>query len=101
MTLERTLTATPPRRWTTRRAITLDWDDGPRGGVCALAEPQCELFFHLFGMAPTGDALGIHLFAVAELPAGSVAQIESLLKELGQPGGPLWVPVWAFRDDAA
>src|SRR5262249_36467974 len=67
---------------------------------CALAEPQCELFFHLFGEAPPSDALDIHLFAAAELAPGSVSTIESLLKELGQPCGPVWVPVWKFRDDA-
>jgi len=101
MTLEEALVATAPSRWTTRRAIVLDWDDGPRAGVCALAQPPCEFFFHLFGEAPQGDVLAIRLFAAGELPAGSVAQIESLLAELGRPSGPLWVPVWKFRDAAA
>jgi hypothetical protein len=101
MTLEHTLNTTAPSRWTTRRAIVLDWDDGPRAGVCALAQPPCEFFFHLFAGPPQGDLLAIHLFAVSELPAGSVAQVESLLEELGRPSGPLWVPVWQFPSDAA
>src|SRR5262245_46639840 len=101
MNLEQTLAGTPPSRWATRQAIVLDWLDGPRAGVCALAQPPCELFFHAFAAPVEADLLGIHLFAVGELPTGSVAQIESLLQELGRPAGPLWVPVWKFHNDAA
>jgi hypothetical protein len=101
MNLERTLASATTASWTTRRAIVLDWYDGPRTGVCALAHPQCEFFFHLFAEPPQGDVLAIHLFAVSELPAGCVAEVESLLQALGRPGGPLWVPVWKFSDEAA
>jgi hypothetical protein len=100
MKLEETLAETPPSRWTARRVIVLDWYDGPRAGVCALAHPQCELVFHAFAEPPRSDVLAVLLFAVSELPSGSVAQVESLLTELGRPSGPLWVPVWNFRDDA-
>lgn len=100
MNLEATLAATGPRHWRTRQAIVLDWTGGPRTGVCALTWPRCEFFFHLFAEPLEADLLAIRLFAVSELPAGGVAQIEALLHPLGRPVGPLWVPVWKFPDDA-
>jgi hypothetical protein len=101
MNLEQTLGATPAQEWATRRAIVLDWHDGPRGGVCALARPACEFFFHLFAQPGDADLLSVRLFSVGELPPGSVDAVAALLGELGRPSGPLWVPAWTFRDDGA
>ena len=96
--LEHLLAAIAPRQWLTRQAIVLDWNNGPRSGVCALAQPRCEFFFHLFAEPLDSDLLAIRLFAISELRSGVVAQIEALLQPLGRPVGPLWVPVWKFAD---
>jgi hypothetical protein len=100
MNLEQILAGAVPRQWVTRQAIILDWNAGPRTGVCALSQPRCEFFFHLFAEPLEGDLLAIRLFAVSELRAGVVAQIEALLYTLGRPVGPLWVPVWKFSDES-
>jgi hypothetical protein len=94
MNLEHILASSVPRQWVTRQAIVLDWDEGPRNGVCALAEPRGEFFFHLFAESAEENLLGIRLFAVSELEEGTVAKIEALLRPLGQPVGPLWIPAW-------
>jgi hypothetical protein len=101
MNLEQTLAALPPQQWTTQRAVVLDWHDGPRGGVCALAQPGCEFLFHLFAQPGDADLLAVRLFSVAELPPGSVDGVAALLGDLGRPSGPLWVPAWEFRDAEA
>ena len=46
MDLEQLLTAVPVSGWRTRQAVVFDWYDGPREGVCALAEPACEFYFN-------------------------------------------------------
>ena len=99
MNLEHILSGAAPRQWVTRQAIVLDWNEGPHAGVCALAQPRCEFFFHLFAEPLDSDLLAIRLFAVSELRSGVVAQIEALLHTLGRPVGPLWVPVWKFPDE--
>ena len=97
--LEAILVGTVLRKWVTRQAIVLDWKDGPRSGVCALAHPRCEFFFHLFAEPLEADLLPTQLFAISELPAGGVAQIERLFHAIGHAAGPLWVPVWNFPDE--
>jgi hypothetical protein len=99
MNLEALLAMTSPRQWRTRQAIVLDWNDGPRIGVCALAQPCCEFFFHLYAMPIKTDMLAIRLFALSELPQESVPQIAALLQHLGQPTAPMWAPAWKFPDD--
>lgn len=101
MNLEHILASSIPRQWVTRQAIVLDWNEGPRNGVCSLAEPGCDFFFHLFAESAEEDLLGIRLYAVSELQAGTVAQIEALLRPLGQPVGPLWIPAWKSVEPAA
>jgi hypothetical protein len=101
MNLERTLAATAPKQWATRQAIVLDWDVGPRYGVCALDQPRCDFFFRLHAEPAEMDLLAIRLFAVSELPVGAVSHIQSLLRDLGHPVGPLWVPTWTFADSQA
>ena len=99
MNLELLLAGTSHQQWVTRQAIVLDWKEGPRSGVCALSQPRGEFFFHLFAEPKEGDLLPTRLFAVSELPAGAVAQIENLLHVFGHAAGPLWVPVWNFADE--
>ncbi len=97
--LEPILASLAPRQWVTRRAIVLDWNDGPRTGVCALAQPCCEFFFHLAAEPLDGDLLAIRLFTLSELRGGVVDQVEALLHALGQPAGPLWVPAWPLSQE--
>jgi hypothetical protein len=77
----------------------LDWHEGPCTGVCALAKPCCEFFFHLAAEPLDRDLLTVRLFTLSELPGGAVAQVEALLQELGGPAGPLWVPVWSAAQE--
>src|SRR5207248_66436 len=100
MSLAAQLAAAPVARWRTRRAVVLDWYDGPREGVCALAEPACEFYFELLDERPTADDLDDRLFRLSALPPGSVAALLACLAGQGEPAGPVWVPVWRFADAA-
>lgn len=105
MTLESTLLRHPPAAWETGLAIVFDWYDGPREGLCRLTVPAVEFCFRLLAERPTADGLDDRLFTLEELPSGSVAEAARVLRALGEPTGPLWVPVWKFpsaqaRDEA-
>src|SRR5436309_2373273 len=96
MDLEQLLTAVPVSGWRTRQAVVFDWYDGPREGVCALAEPACEFYFELLAEHPTPDDLDDRLFRISELPSGSVDELLAALGDLGPPAPQLWSPVWRF-----
>jgi hypothetical protein len=99
MNLEQILSGAAPRHWVTRRAVVLDWHKGPRSGVCALSHPSCEFSFHLFAEPVEAGLSAVRLFVVSELPSGAVTEIEALLRDLGRPVEPIWVPVWNIADD--
>jgi hypothetical protein len=96
MSLAIDLQSLPLGQWRTRQAIVFDWYDGPREGVCALAQPQAEVAFELLEERANADHLDDRLFRVNELPAGSVDRILAELTELGSPDQAVWAPVWAF-----
>jgi hypothetical protein len=101
MSLEQLLTGAPVGRWKVGQAIAFDWYDGPRAGICRLAEPGGEFFFSLLDERPSPDDLDDRLFRLSELPTGSVDQALSALQLLGHPTGPVWIPVWRFPDEEA
>jgi hypothetical protein len=101
MNLEERLASLPVERWQTHQAIVFDWYDGPREGVGSLLRPGGEFFFELLDERPTADDLDDRLFRLSELPGGSVAEIRQALRELGDPTGPVWVPVWRFPTPTA
>lgn len=96
MALEETLTSVPPGTWVIAQVIVLDWYDGPRQGLCALAEPPCQFHFELLDERPTEDDLDDRLFRLSELPAGSIERAMSILAVLGHPSRPVWAPTWDF-----
>jgi hypothetical protein len=101
MDLEAALTSAPVARWRTRQAVVFDWYDGPREGVCALAEPACEFYFELLDERPSADDLDDRLFRLSAVPAGTTDRLLDGLRDLGGPAGPVWVPLWRFDGDAA
>jgi hypothetical protein len=101
MSFEELLTSLPVGQWKTRQALAFDWYDGPRGGICALEVPEVEFAYDLLDERMNEDEGDDRLFRLSELPRGSVAEALSAISILGQPAGPLWVPVWRFPDHAA
>jgi hypothetical protein len=98
MNLESLLTATPVEQWRTKQAIVLDWYDGPRQALGSLAVLGGEFFFELLAERASLDNLDDRLFRLWELPSGSIAGALALLRDLGIPTQPVWVPVWRFPD---
>src|SRR5205085_2859450 len=96
MGFEKQLRSVPPAEWVARRAIILDWYDGPRHGVCSLAHPVLEFAFELLDERPNPDDLDDRFFRLKEMKEGSVDAITTLLAELGAPETAIWVPVWRF-----
>jgi hypothetical protein len=99
MGLTQCLQSLPPKQWLTHKAIILDWFDGPRAGVCALARPGIEFSFELLDERSNADDLDDRLFRATELPGGSVDAIWNSLAELGPPDHGIWVPVWKFTSE--
>src|SRR5437870_892897 len=97
--LERALGSVPPNQWKISKAIIFDWHDGPREGVCELSTPPCCFFFHLFAEEAHLDGVG-PLFTLNEMTLGSVDQLASILTDLGERTGSVWIPIWRFSDQA-
>jgi hypothetical protein len=101
MELEKLLASLPVQHWHTRQAIVMDWCDGPRRGLCALDKPGGEFIFEILDERVNEHGLDDRLFHLRELQNGSVAMVQSALRELGEPARPVWVPVWKFSSEAA
>jgi hypothetical protein len=101
MTLELSLPSVPVQTWQTGQAIVFDWYDGPRSGVCSLAQPGGEFAFDLLAERANAEDLDDRLFRLKELAPGTVAQVLQLIQDLGQPANSVWVPVWKFSNPAA
>jgi hypothetical protein len=99
MNLETAIFSQAPQAWRTRQAIIFDWYDGPRAGVVSLEYPDCEFHCQFLSEQPNADDLDDRLFRISELPRGSVANILSATRVLGEPTNNVWVPVWQFPSD--
>jgi hypothetical protein len=100
MTFETQLLSLPVDRWKTGLAIIFDWYDGPRAGLCRLEAPGVEFAFELLDERTNEDTADDRLFRLSVLPAGSVAEALAVLRDLGHPTGPFWVPIWRFPSEA-
>ena len=100
MDLKKVLTAVPVDQWRTQQVIVFDWHDGPREGLCSLANPQAEFFFALLDERHNPDGLDDRLFRIREVSPGTVARTIKELRDLGAPDSVVWVPVWRFPNVA-
>jgi|ERR1700722_2436225 len=97
--LETALYPVPPPALQVRQAVFFDWVDGPREGICELSHPPCAFRFEILAERLHDRQLDDRLFLVDEIPLGVVDQVIALLKDLGPPSSPTWVPVWSFESD--
>jgi len=81
MKLDELLASVPVNHWRVAQIYSLDWHDGPRGGVCALSVPSCEFYFQMVDEGYNPDGLDDRLFLLSELPPGSVAEVLSLVSD--------------------
>lgn len=82
MKLEEVLAAVPVHDWRVHEVYSLDWQDGPRAGVCSLSTPRCEFYFDLLDERLNPEGLDDRLFRLSELPPGAVAEVVSAAGEL-------------------
>ena len=99
--LETSLSSLPPEQWQVSQVIVLDWSDGPRRGLCALAQPQCCFTFEVLAEHTSDDEADDRLFCLKEAPLDTVDQALSILGVLSQPTNPVWVPIWVFGTPAS
>lgn len=85
MKLEELLLSWPVDQLRVSQVYSFDWYDGPREGVCSLAVPPCEFYFHLLDERYNPDGLDDRLFRLSELPPGSVSQVVSASADLAKP----------------
>ena len=87
--------------WIVRQSIVFDWFNGPKQGICALTTPLSEFEFKCIAEKHNPDGIDHRLYAVNELPIGSVDWVLGVIKQLGSPENKVWLPVWSFgsKDD--
>jgi hypothetical protein len=98
MQLEKLLAAVPAGQWETKQAIVFDWYDGPRSGICRLANLEGEFLFELLEERLNPEGLDDRLFRLREVPLGTMEKTLAVLGELGHPENAVWVPIWKFAD---
>jgi hypothetical protein len=81
MKLEELLASVPIDQWKVGWLYPLEWYDGPREGVCALAVPGGEFYFKLLAERYNAEGLDDRLYRLSELPAGSVAEVLSAARD--------------------
>ena len=98
-TVYQPLLAIPPSEWITRQVVILDWYDGPRAGLCALAHPPCCVWFQIVGEQI--NILGEKLFQLHMAPPAAMDELLDTLSELGPPRVPSWGVIWRFETERA
>jgi hypothetical protein len=101
MDWESKLLSVPADHWIVEQVVALDWYDGPRSGLCALADPLAEFIFEFVDEEHNPDGLDLRIVRLKELPTGSVASFAAELERLG-PGPvnkPVWSPIWSFPSE--
>src|SRR5437879_3883044 len=98
MAWEDKLLAIPTDQWLVDQVVVLDWYDGPRAGLCALANPAAEFLFDWADEETNPDGLDLRIVRLKEIPPGSVAAFARELERLiSTPAAkPVWAPVWRF-----
>jgi hypothetical protein len=101
MRIEEKLASVPMEDWKVRQVVAFDWYDGPRAGVCAMAQPEVEFSFALLDERFNPDGLDDRLYRLSELPPGSVDRVLQAVQPIDQPVNPVWVPLWKFPTNQA
>lgn len=95
--LGRVLQSIPVKAWKTKRAVVLDWYDGPREGLCELAQPSCGFYFKMFGAAADIHQPG-NLFRISEIDLDLFRAVDAHLQAWQESTTNVWVPIWTFTD---
>ena len=101
MELEAALRSLPVQEWKIRQVVVLDWYDGPREGICAMATPACYFYFHVLDERMSCEDLDDRLFQLSEIAPDIFTQILSMVSDLGSPTDAVWVPLWSDRSEVA
>ncbi len=98
MDWEKKLLSTSTDHWIVDQVVILDWYDGPRSGLCVLANPPAEFIFEFVDEEPNPDGLDLRIVQLKELPIGSVNSFAAELEHLtnGPMTKPVWSPCWVF-----
>lgn len=96
VTFDKSLCSTKVQDWCTHLAIVFDWQNGPKHGICQLAHPKCEFVFEMLAARSNPNGLDDRLFLLREMQIGTIDKVVSLLRVLGTPSNPVWIPVWRF-----
>lgn len=96
MSLDDALSRLPPADWIVEQVIIFDWCDFPKEGIVAMSRPRCEFYFSLVAERNHDDTTPTGLFRLSELPVGSVGEVLAIIRPLGVPKRPVWIPIWKF-----
>jgi hypothetical protein len=99
---ERRLLDTPTQQWTTRQAVILEWHDGPREGLCELANPSLTFYFEILAECHLNGQFDDGMFRIYALEDGSVERAINILRAVNprEPTKPTWAPYGLIEDEA-
>src|SRR5690349_17899986 len=78
-----------------RRMITLDYVDGPVGGVAECSD--CSRFYR-FDMLVRSRDDDLRIFALRRVPRRVFVAVLQACKLLDRPKWPVWIPLWTSKD---
>jgi hypothetical protein len=78
-----------------KRVLALDWYDGARSGLAEYDGHRTLFQFQL--VSP--DTSEPWAFALRASPIEHLTDLDEVLKPLGRPRYPVWVPLWRFESE--
>ena len=58
-----------------------------------MAQPKCEFCFEVFADCFSDDDMDDHLYHLYVCPPETIDNLVAILREIGEPKHPVWVPV--------
>ena len=99
-TVENQLAALRPDQIGVRRALVLEWYDGPEVGFMELSEPASTWHFQKLAERFDEDDADSRLYLLSAAGDGVIDQVAELAEETDRSGSGIWVPSWQFPDPA-
>ena len=87
-------------QWKVSQVIALDWQDGPREGICVLERPACQLYFDTLAEQWLGSRFGDRLYRLHRLADDALQRTLLAFGVPVPPHSPTWAPHGEYASDA-
>jgi len=96
----KTIGDVPVSEWIVGQLIVLDWYDGPTGGLCALLQPRCTVYFEMVAQNWVDGTFRDRLFRLTVTRDDALPRY---LKAHGldvAPSHPSWAPAAEYHNES-